>query len=133
IMFNVLDNIPEVERLGQVGIRDVCEEEIEFCKSQGDRVRMFADRDIARKKHAGTPFGAIAAEIVAALPNEVWVSFDIDGLDPRFCPHTGTPVPGGLDFHEANYVLAALVKSGRRIIGFDLNEVAPDRQNPEEE
>ena len=66
--------------------------------------------------------------MVSSLPKKVWVSFDIDGLDPKFCPNTGTPVPGGLDFYEANYVLRRLVEAGKKIIGFDLNEVAPDPQ-----
>ena len=48
-----------------------------------------------------------------------------DGLDPALCPHTGTPVPGGLSFQQAVYLLARIVASGRRIVGFDLNEVAP--------
>ena len=52
------------------------------------------------------------------------MSFDIDGLSPDLCPNTGTPVPGGLSFEQANFLLKALVHSGRRIIGFDLNEVA---------
>src|SRR6185437_1373919 len=65
-------------------------------------------------------------QIISELPQDVWISFDIDGLDPKLCPHTGTPVPGGLDFHEALYLIRELAESGRRIIGFDLNEVAPD-------
>lgn len=133
IMFNVLDRIPAVEKLVQVGIRDVCEEEITFCREQGDRVRMFTDREIARKKQDGVPFSAVAREIVAALPDEVWVSFDIDGLDPRFCPHTGTPVPGGLDTHEVVTILRELARSKKRVAGFDLNEVAPHPTDPDDE
>ena len=60
------------------------------------------------------------------LPDEVWVSFDIDGLDPRFCPHTGTPVTGGLEPSEVVAILRELARSGRKIVGFDLNEVAPN-------
>lgn len=126
IMFNVLETIPKVEKLVQVGIRDVCEEEIAYTRSKGDRVAIFFDRDLARRKLEGERFSAIAREIVEALPRDVWVSFDIDGLDPRFCPHTGTPVPGGLDVHEVAFILRELVRSGRRIVGFDLNEVAPN-------
>ena len=59
------------------------------------------------------------------LPERVWISFDIDGLDPRLCPGTGTPVPGGLDFYEAVYLIGEVARSGRTIVGFDLNEVAP--------
>ena len=54
------------------------------------------------------------------------VSFDIDGLDPSLCPHTGTPVPGGLSFPEAVTLLRVLAESGRRVVSFDLCEVAPD-------
>jgi agmatinase len=133
IMHNVLEEVEGVTRLVQVGIRDVCEEEVDYLASQGDRVRVFFDRDIARRKLSGEPFAAIAQAVVLALPSDVWVSFDIDGLDPRFCPHTGTPVPGGLDFHEAVFILRALVESGRTIVGFDLNEVAPNLDNPDDE
>ncbi|MRG98029.1 arginase family protein [Polyangium spumosum] len=125
IMYNVLTRAPGVGKLVQVGIRDVCEEEMEYVATQGDRARVFFDRDLARRKFTGEPFAEITRGIVDALPREVWVSFDIDGLDPRFCPHTGTPVPGGLDFHEAVYVIGEVVRSGRTIVGFDLNEVAP--------
>ncbi len=126
IMHNTLENVPAVEKLVQVGIRDFCEQESQYVNSQGKRVSVFYDSAIAKRKFQGATWDTIAQEIVEALPKQVWVSFDIDGLDPRFCPNTGTPVPGGLDFREANYVLSLLVKSGRKIIGFDLNEVAPD-------
>ena len=126
IMFNVLERIPAVERLVQVGIRDFCEAEWNYAKAQGQRARIFLDADLQHRRHLGRPWAKSAQEIVAALPQEVWISFDIDGLDPRFCPHTGTPVPGGLDFAEANHLIAAVARSGRKIIGFDLNEVSPD-------
>jgi agmatinase len=133
IMHNVLEDVPEVTKLVQVGIRDVCEEEIDYTRSLGSRVAVFFDRDIARRRLDGEKFTAIAREIVTELPDEVWVSFDIDGLDPRFCPHTGTPVPGGLDVHEAVTILRAVVEAGRKIIGFDLNEVAPNPSDPDDE
>lgn len=125
IMRNALDHTPQISKLVQVGIRDVCEEEVEYTVLQKGRVSVYYDRDCQRRKIEGISWAQITGEIVALLPNEVWISFDIDGLDPRFCPHTGTPVPGGLDFAEANYLIGAVVRSGRRIIGFDLNEVAP--------
>jgi agmatinase len=133
IMFNVLEDLPEVCKLVQVGIRDVCEEEIDFCSSKGTRVSMFSDRDITRRKQDGEPFSAIARDIAAALPSEVWVSFDIDGLDPRYCPHTGTPVPGGLELHEAIAILREVVRAKKTIVGFDLNEVAPNLRDEEDE
>jgi len=131
IMRNVLSEVPEVTSLVQVGIRDVCEEEVAFCERQGDRVATFFDRDLARRKMRGESFASITDGIVAKLPGRVWISFDIDGLDPRFCPSTGTPVPGGLDLSEAVYILSEVVRSGRHILGFDLNEVAPSGNGDE--
>jgi len=131
IMDNVLERIPGVSRLVQVGIRDVCEEEVATMRRHGDRVKVLFDRDIAMRRLAGESFAQVIREAIAALPAEVWVSFDIDGLDPRLCPHTGTPVPGGLDFHEAVFVLREVVRAGRKIVGFDLNEVAPGPEGDE--
>ena len=68
-------------------------------------------------------------EIIEQLPKHVYMSFDIDGLDPKLCPATGTPVAGGLEFHQAIYLLKKLVLSDRKIIGFDLCEVAPGRDD----
>ena len=133
IMYNVLEHIPQVKHLTQVGIRDICEEEIQYTHSQSKRVKTFFDRDLSRRKFLGENWNQIAEEIVSTLPEQVWISFDIDGLDPRFCPNTGTPVPGGLDFTEANYLLSVLVKSGRKIIGFDLNEVSPNSDDKNDE
>lgn len=133
IMHNALERVPAIKKLVQVGIRDFCEEEIEYCKSQGSRVEIFFDRALANEKFAGRAWAAIAEKIVSGLPENVWVSFDIDGLDPVLCPHTGTPVPGGLSFNESIAVLERLARSGRRIIGFDLNEVAPHPTSEEDE
>ena len=55
----------------------------------------------------------------------MYISFDIDGLTPSLCPNTGTPVVGGLELEQVNYLIFELVKSGKKIVGFDLNEVAP--------
>ena len=83
------------------------------------------DAELADERDAGVPWLALCDRIVAELPQLVYVSFDIDGLDPALCPHTGTPVPGGLRWNEALSLLQAVVRSGRRIVGFDLTEVAP--------
>lgn len=131
IMHNALESVPEIGKLVQVGIRDVCEEEIAYCQGQGSRVRMVTDREVALRKLEGESFAAIARSIVAELPDEVWVSFDIDGLDPRFCPGTGTPVPGGLDLHETACILREIVRAKKRILGFDLDEVAPNPSGDE--
>jgi agmatinase len=133
IFYNTLETLPEVHQLTQVGIRDLCEAELNYLESQGDRVRFFPDLALKRRQHAGESWSQICDSIVQGLPKQLWISFDIDGLDPRYCPHTGTPVPGGLDFSEANALISAVVRSGRKILGFDLTEVAPHPQNPEDE
>ena len=126
IMNNVIRRLPGVARLVQVGIRDFCAEERDLVRDSGGRIRSFYDADMARARFAGATFKSQVDAIVAELPAQVYVSFDIDGLDPALCPNTGTPVPGGLSFQEASYLLGAVAHSGRRIIGFDLVEVAPD-------
>jgi agmatinase len=133
IMHNVLERIPGVAKLVQVGIRDFCEQEVDYCRSQGSRVSIHFDGALAQRKMAGENWKQIAEKITSELPQNVWISFDIDGLDPRFCPHTGTPVPGGLDFHEAVYLIGEVARSGRKIVGFDLNEVAPNLSDREDE
>lgn len=82
------------------------------------------DRDIKSRKYEGETWRDICNEIVSHLPPKIYVSFDIDGLDPRFCPNTGTPVPGGMELEEAIYLIRHAVRQGKQIIGFDLNEVA---------
>ncbi len=125
IMRNVLETIPQVTKLVQVGIRDFCEEEIEFAKSQKERVKIFFDEETSRHRFGGAAWKEIVSEIVASLPDKVYISFDIDGFNPNLCPHTGTPVPGGLEFQEVMFLLREVVSSGRKIIGFDLVEVSP--------
>ncbi len=123
IMDNVL-GLSGVGRVVQVGIRDFCEEELARIQSSGQRVRTFFDVTLSRARFQGALLDVFKT-VVDALPESVYVSFDIDGLDPSLCPHTGTPVPGGLSFHEASALVGMLAKSGRRIVGFDLNEDAP--------
>lgn len=123
IMHNVITKT-SLKKLVQVGIRDFCEDEFNFIKENSARIKTFFDADIIDKKMSGKNFAEICDEIISHLSNEVYVSFDIDGLDPRFCPHTGTPVPGGLDYNEALFLLKKVARSGRKIIGFDLCEVS---------
>ena len=124
IMFNAL-KIKGIDRLVQVGIRDFCEAEANVIKNSKGRVHTLFYSEIGFGKAEGTPFAKLIENAVDKLGDKVYISFDIDGLDPRYCPNTGTPVPGGLEFDEAVYLIRAVVKSGREIIGFDLNEVSP--------
>ena len=131
VMDAVCEQLPGVSRLVQVGVRDFCEEELERIESSGGRVRTFFDADLNARQFAGESWGSLVDEIVACLPQQVYVSFDVDGLDPKLCPNTGTPVPGGLSFAQATFLLRQVVQSRRRIIGFDLVEVAPGADGDE--
>jgi agmatinase len=126
IMRNVVETIPGVARLVQVGIRDYCDAEDAFIRANPERIRTYFDSDLRHLLFEGGSWGRLVGRMIADLPSQVYLSFDIDGLDPSLCPHTGTPVPGGLSFAETVALLRGLVESGRRIVGFDLTEVAPD-------
>jgi agmatinase len=125
IMHNVISLLPQVCRVVQVGIRDYCEPERDFGRSAGERVRTWFWEDIADALDSGRSARSLWAEVIEALPQRVYLTFDIDGLDPSLCPHTGTPVPGGLSFDQAIQLLAAVKNSGREVVGFDLVELAP--------
>lgn len=127
IMYNVATRLPGVARLVQVGLRDLSEDEIAFARRSEGRIVAFTDPEISARLFDGESFNKVADAIVEQLPQQVYVSFDIDGLDPSLCPNTGTPVPGGLSFQQAIALLSRVCKSGRRIVGFDLNEVAPGK------
>jgi agmatinase len=130
IMNNVMTAAWKPEKLVQVAIRDFSSEEFSLIRERHD-IETFFDLYLKRDQFEGKTWAETCANIVDTLPRQVYVSFDIDGLSPEYCPSTGTPVPGGLTFDQANYLLATLVQSGRRIVGFDLNEVAqsPDESN----
>lgn len=128
IMHNVTELIqPKV--LVQVGIRDFCREEFDYSEARrtkkgSGRIVTHYDRTMKKRLFAGESFDSIIKEILTDLPKNVYISFDIDGLDPALCPSTGTPVPGGLSFDQAGSIIAALAENGKRIVGFDLNEVS---------
>ncbi len=125
IFYNVLESYPEVTKLVQVAIRDYSRDEAQYARAQGERVSVHYGRELFHRKAEGESFKQISQSIIEQLPARVYISFDIDALDPPYCPGTGTPVPGGLSFDEACYMLEALARSGKEIIGFDLCEVSP--------
>ncbi len=131
IMHNVLSRLPGVAKLVQVGIRDFSEDEIGFAARHGDRVVTTFDEDWAQRQAEGATFLKMCEGLLSQLPENLYVSFDIDGLDPSLCPHTGTPVPGGLSFHHATLLLE-LARRERRVVGFDLVEVAPGPESEPE-
>jgi agmatinase len=123
IMYNALTEIPQISRLVQVGIRDFCDEEWDYLSNSNYRVISYFDREIKERQYEGQTWKQIADEIVNHLPGYVFISFDIDGLDPKLCPNTGTPVQGGLETEQIFYLFKRLLQSKRKLIGFDLNEI----------
>jgi agmatinase len=129
IMYNVLQE-SSIKQILQLGIRDACQQEVELAASDA-RISTCYKSLWDRKVLAGESFVSICNEAFKNLPKNVYISFDIDGLEPALCPGTGTPVPGGFSFSEFKTILYLLVESGRTIVGFDICEVAPtanDRQ-----
>lgn len=99
----------------QVGIRSVAPEEGDYIREKG--IRPFFAHDIAE---SGSD--AWMDEVVARLPETVYVSIDLDGLDPAAVPGTGTPEPGGLSYRQVAGLIRK-VGENRRVIGADINEL----------
>jgi len=125
IMFNVVNRIPAVTKLVQVGIRDLGEREHELIRGSKGRIHTLFDADWQRAKQEGGNLRELARKTLALLPQKLYLSFDIDGLEPALCPNTGTPVPGGLTWPEALLWLEELAQCGKQVVGLDLNEVNP--------
>ncbi len=132
IMYNALAEIPELKKIVQVGIRDYCEEEWDYIKANKERVNTFFDSNIKERLYEGDTWQNITDQIIERLPQKVFISFDIDGLDPKLCPHTGTPVQGGFETEQIFYLFKKLLRTGRQIVGFDLNEVGISREEWDE-
>jgi agmatinase len=123
IMRNALQEIPQLKKLVQVGPRDFSQNENDYIKNSEGRIITYFDRAIKSRQFEGETWKHIVDEIVSQLPDKVYISFDIDGLDRKLCPHTGTPVPGGFEAEEIYYLFRKVMESGRKFIGFDLCEV----------
>ncbi|MGN6540557.1 MAG: agmatinase family protein [Ginsengibacter sp.] len=123
IMYNALEEIPQLIKLVQAGIRDYSSGEVDYIKKSNGRVVTFFDKKIKERSFEGDTWNQIVEDIIAQLPQKVYVSFDIDGLDPKLCPNTGTPVAGGFETQQVYYLFRKIIESGRQFIGFDLNEI----------
>lgn len=123
IMYNALNEIPELTRLVQVGVRDYSQSEWDYICNSNNRVVTYFDKRIKERQFEGLSWQYLADEIINHLPQKVYISFDIDGLNRTLCPHTGTPVPGGFETEQIFYLFRKIIESGRHLIGFDLCEV----------
>lgn len=123
VMYNALEEIPQISRLVQVGVRDYSESEWNYIKNSNNRVYTFFDKDIKRRQFEGDTWKQVVDDIVKELPQKIYLTFDIDGLDPKLSPNTGTPVHGGFETEQIYYLLRKMTDSGRQLLGFDLVEV----------
>lgn len=99
--------------LAQYGVRALCTQEAALRAELGVT---FCDGEALAQ-------GA-KPDLPADFPQRLYISFDVDGLDPSVLPATGTPVPGGLGFWQAIHLLERLC-AGRQIVGLDVVELAP--------
>jgi agmatinase len=100
--------------LVQVGIRSLSIEEARAIPSLPTKV--FFAKDIVGRGHEWME------DAVESLTRDVYLTIDIDGLDPSLCPDTGTPEPGGLGWYETLALIAKVAKE-RNIVGMDVVEV----------
>lgn len=107
------------ERITQVGIRAQCKEEADFIKEK--KINTFYASAIRRGKHGNN----WQKNVVKTLGNEVYITFDVDYFDPAMMPATGTPEPDGFLYSETLDVFRELTAAGKKIIGFDVVELAP--------
>jgi len=122
IMYNALQEISAIKKIVQVGIRDYCAEENDYIQTSDGRVVAFFDKAMKAQLFKGITYDTISDQIIAQLPEYVYISFDMDGLQPAFCPNTGTPVPGGLSFEQAIFLIKKIRQFDKKIIGFDVSE-----------
>ena len=125
IMHNVLRDVEQIDKLVAVGVREFSPQEWERAMSD-ERIELFTGQHIWSSHFEGVNWSTTCENIIAKLPEKVYVSLDIDGLTIECSPHTSSSVPGGLRFPEVVYLLGKIVASGRSIVGFDLTEVVPD-------
>lgn len=118
---SVMSRIYEFNKnIVQVGIRAQCKDEGDLIKK--DKIKTFFARDI-RKADSKQKW---QNEVVKNLSKNIYVTFDIDGLDPTIVPATGTPEPGGLLWDETLDLLNLIGKK-KNIVGIDLVELAPSK------
>jgi agmatinase len=107
------------EKITQVGIRAQCIEESAFIRE--NKINTFYASAIRRGLHGMNWQKAVAD----TLSDEIYVTFDIDYFDPSLIPTTGTPEPDGFLYSETLDIFREIIKSGKKIIGMDVVELAP--------
>ena len=118
-----------VGRVIQIGTRALSKDEAKF-SLEDKRVETWYARDILGNLEGGGSWKDML-ESIAEIDGPVWITFDIDGLDGKLVPSTGTPVPGGLSHWAAVEVIESIFSSPTvRVLGADVNEIAPGKDGP---
>ncbi len=125
---SVARRITELAPLVQVGVRSLSAQEAEFLKSASRKGGAASVVTHYAPEVLGADVAALGARIAAELTDPVFVTIDIDVFDPSVMPSTGTPEPGGLGWYDVTALLKA-VAAAKRIVGFDLVELAPQKGN----
>lgn len=128
ILYNAsqLPNPPKC--VSHVGVRDFAKSEFDYANK--NKHHTWSDKTLKSKDFEGQSWVKTCGEILKPLSKNLYISFDVDGLDPQYCPDTGTPVPGGLSYNQA-CKLIELASGQFNIIGFDLVEVSSATKDPE--
>jgi len=113
VMSRIGDMCPYV----QAGIRSMDASELKIL----DRDRTFFAHQIAMDEE-------VVSTIVKALTQDVYVTIDLDVLDPSIMPSTGTPEPGGLDWYGLLRLLTPVIES-KNVVGMDVTELLPNPVN----
>lgn len=109
--------VEEGMKVYQFGIRSVCEEEHRFIE-ESPLVTTYFSPQVLENSHREIE------EIIEGLPDEIYLTIDVDGLDPSIIPGTGTPEPGGLTWYKTLFFLKTLAQK-KKIVGCDMVELAP--------
>ncbi len=117
-MARVIEFYPP-DNVVQVGIRAQCIEEAQIIKEKG--IQTFYASAIRRNLHGDN----WQKKVVDALSDEIYITFDVDYFDPSVIPSTGTPEPDGFLYNETLEIFREINKQEKRIIGFDVVELAP--------
>ena len=118
VMYRAVTDLPV--RLAQFAVRDICSEEVEVRRARNVWHHDAEELTNCAASGQGLPDPLLPPD----FPRDIYISFDVDGLDASLMPATGTPSPGGLFWHDTRRLLTQLVQ-GRRVLGLDVVELAP--------
>ena len=123
IFANVRERLPQVEAVLSVGLRDLGQKEARTIAESGGRLRAIHSHEWAAWRQSRADLKALVLEHIQSLPEKIWISFDIDGLDPSAAPGTGTPEYGGLTVIQGYEIIRGC--QGLNVVGCDLVEISP--------